>query len=50
MTFLSRLEPGVNSKNPGLNEFTLDDADLSEGNDNRNYDELLQPQRSLSIN
>ena len=51
MTFLTRLEPGANSKkNSGVVEFTLDDEDLTIGNDSRNYDELHQPQKSVTIN
>lgn len=50
MTFLTRLKPGVNSKNSGIIEFTLDDEDWSKGNDNKNYDELHQPQNSVAIN
>jgi hypothetical protein len=51
MTFLTRLEPGINSKKKsGVVEFSLDDEDLNIGNDSRNYDELHQPQKSVSIN
>lgn len=44
MTFLDRLEPGINSSENF--EFTLDEEEITEGNEYRNYDEVRKSKES----